>query len=353
MKEQLWIVDEDFVIPKKEMDYPSAKSDKTTSKSKPRSILRINTSQQDLHDRYLSSEEELSPSPDDGPHEFVHELKQKPDIFVDDAMDDAMNLSMDDFQTEIATAMPILASGRPKLIDITNLAPMHKRKRLAKPSVPHLVPKNGIANRPASAASPPPAASASSANGQDENQPHPIPDLIPAVSNPARQQLKRKESFAMQPPESWLPEDLAEVDEPQLHLPIRDRPSPAHRRHPNHTDRHPLSIPLDTSDRPSHRSAHYFSNRSAHYFSTRVLDADLVPSRPPTPSSPPLGSPSAAWKGLTRSLSLVKRHSNGVPAVHPAVMKKPKMIPRGANEREDAPVIPPFPFEGNLAVAAS
>ena len=313
--------------PKKEMDFPSVKSTKMPSRSKSHTALRINTTKQDLQDRYLSSEEEPSPSPDDGPHDFDHELKDKPDIFIDHLIDVTENI-----QTEIATPMTILALGRPKLIDITNLAPMHKRKRLAKSPFPHPVPKIGIVT-PASAAT----AASNGRDGVDENQSHPTPDRIPAVPKPPRQQLRRKESFSMHAPESWLPEEAEE--EEQRHVPSL-RPS-ANRNHPRR-DRH---LPLDTSRRPSSRSAH------AHHFSTRVLDSDL-PLRPHTPSSPmPSPSPSAAWKGFTRSLSMAKRHSGSTVGGQQGMTKRPKMIPRGANEREDIPVIPPFPFEGSLVAA--
>lgn len=348
-KEQLWIVDEDDEKPQKEMDFPAAQLRKMPSRPKSRqNLLRINTySKHDLHDRYLSSEEEPSPSPDDG-HDYEEELKQRsPDVIVDD-VDDALDASSwDDVQAEIAIAVPIIAFGRPKLIDITNLAPMHKRKRPAKPLLPPPAAKdqNHAAVRPsatasASAAAPAGSASAPPAVVVDENHPPPAHDARaePIMPLHTRQQWKRNESVSIPPPESWLPDDsLAEVEDdlfPTLHV----RSKAGHRK-----KYEPSAVGLDPHRSPC---------RSLHHFSTRVHDADHFTasslSQPTalTPTSPG-GTP--GWKGLSRSLSLVKRNSG---SHQQPVYKKPKMIPRGANEREDSPVIPPFPFESEVAVAS-
>ncbi|KAI4125174.1 MAG: hypothetical protein LQ347_005466, partial [Umbilicaria vellea] len=149
---RLWMVEEaGYENPQKEMDFPSAKlADKLS-----RSHLRIDPyARADLHDRYLSSEEEASPSPDD-----ERASGKQADSDENDAEDDGdenenengsqshkksrtssiqtcesdkENAIIDLFATStpsLAIAVPILAVGRPKLIDITNLAPMHKRKR--------------------------------------------------------------------------------------------------------------------------------------------------------------------------------------------------------------------------------
>ena len=57
----------------------------------------------------------------------------------------------------------------------------------------------------------------------------------------------------------------------------------------------------------------------------------------------------SSWKGLTRSLSMAKKQE----AMHPSAVaaardarRGPRMQARGANEREELPTIPPFPFEG-------
>lgn len=373
VKEQLWIVDEDYEKPQKEMDFPSAQLAKMPLRPKSRqNLLRINTySKQDLHDRYLSSEEEPSPSPDDGGHSYEDELTQSaPEVIVDEAIvEEALDASGEEFQPEIAIAVPIIAYGRPKLIDITNLAPMHKRKRPAKPLLPHPAAKNkngairpsataasataasapgsapgsAPASTPAPTSTPAPAGSASALpTVVDENH---SPSAHDALAEPMpasnTRQLKRKESFSIPAPESWLPDDsLAEVeDDRDLFPSINLRSHPGYRH-----EYEPFAIGLDTPRRSS--------NRSLHHFSTRVHDADHFSASSlsqPTPLTPTgMGGTPAGWKGLTRSLSLVKRNSGS----HQQVNKKPKMIPRGAGEREDSPVIPPFPFESEVAVAS-
>lgn len=348
VKEQLWIVDEDYEKPQKEMDFPSAKRGNMPSRPKSRNALRIDTySKQELHDRYLSSEEEPSPSPDDGGQDGEEELKGKAaDVFADDLLD----ASVEEFKAEIAIAVPILAFGRPKLIDITNLAPMHKRKRTAKPLLPHpTAKKNGAVRASATAAAPVTTVPATAAAAA----PPPVVDGIhsspahDATAEPAtsahntRHQLKRKESFSMPAPASWLPEDpLAEAEDERDHFPSLNV-----RSHPGYRQGYePFALGLDAPRR--------MSNRSLHHFSTRVLETNSH--NPPGPSlhtalaPTSMSGPGAGWKGLTRSLSLVKRNS----APQPAVSKRPKMIPRGANEREQSPVIPPFPSEGEVSVAS-
>lgn len=346
VKEHLWVVEEDYEKPQKEMDFPSARLGKMPS------MLRINPyAKHDLHDRYLSSEEEVSPSPDDGGH--VDEEDLKPSA-AEIAIDDTLDTAGEEIQAEIAIAMPILALGRPKLIDITNLAPMHKRKRPAKPLLPHPVPQHHhqsgairaspTAATAAAAAAPVPSAVAPATLATtppiavDENYSPPAhrapePMVLPPHARPP---LRRKES-SIPAPDSWLPDDpLAEGDDERDFFPaVHARSTPAHRH-----EHEPFAFGLDSPRR--------VANRSVHRFSTRVLepnDYGSSGSSPVTPTS--AGGTPAGWKGLTRSLSLVKRHSGTQP-----VSKKPKMIPRGANEREDSPIIPPFPFENEVAVAS-
>ena len=344
MKQQLWIVGEEYEKPQNEMDFSSATLGKMPSRSKSRNALRINTyTKQDLHDRYLSSEEEPSPSPDDDGHSYEEELEQSgAEIFADDALDPS---SGEDFKAEIAIAMPILAYGRPKLIDITNLAPMHKRKRPAKPLVPHPVAKSdngGAIRAPATAATPvSPAAAAPPTVVNENHSPsahNATDEPITPASNP-RQLLKRKERFSMTGPESWLPIDppVEDEDERDSCPNLNFRATAAYRR-----EYDPFTIGLDTS--------HRLPCRSLRHFSTRVIDPDDY--SPTSPLQPTAVTPTSntGWKGLTRSLSLAKRNS-GSHQPRP-VSKKPKMIPRGANEREDSPIIPPFPFEDEVAVAS-
>lgn len=361
LKEQLWIVDEDYEKPQKEMDFPSAK---LSSRQKSRNNLRINTySKQELHDRYLSSEEEPSPSPDDDVQKYEEALMEKPcDIFMDD---DELDQAFEEIKAEIAIAVPILACGRPKLIDITNLAPMHKRKRLAKPSYPHSAAKNQVTSRTATAAF------AFSSPAVDENRPQPAHHTLQtkAVTEPATprtlvlptpapsiRQLKRKESFSIPAPESWLPADDEEDEMPKHRIPTV--PS-RHRKHTYNRSFHDFAFAPDPPRLPKHHK-----NRSQTHFSTRIIHdtgpdsnvnyaAFIAPPRTHSPTITPMtitGSGVTSWKGLTRSLSLAKRQSGSQPVSTSNSQsenknKKPKMVPRGANEREELITIPPFPFE--------
>lgn len=367
LKEQLWIVDEDYEKPQKEMDFSSTK---LSSRQKSRNNLRINTySKQELHDRYLSSEEEPSPSPDDDVQKYEEALMEKPsEIFVDD---DELDQAFEEIKAEIAIAVPILACGRPKLIDITNFAPMHKRKRPAKPLYPHSAVKNQVTSRTASAAL------AFSSPAVDENRPQPAENTPktetatdPATSrkivppNPASsmKQLKRKESFSIPAPESWLPEADDEENEAPNHR-IPTVPS-RHRKHTYHRSIHDFSIHDFAFAPDPPRLPKHHKNRSQTHFSTRIIletgpdslfnyPAFVAPPRTHSPTITPMtitGSGVTSWKGLTRSLSLAKRQSGPQPVStsnsrSEAKNKKPKMIPRGANEREELITIPPFPFE--------
>lgn len=366
LKEQLWIVDEDYEKSQKEMDFPSAK---LASRQKSRNKLRINTySKQELHDRYLSSEEEPSPSPDDDGQKYEEALKEKPsDIFMDDDDDDELDqAAFEEIKAETAIAVPILAYGRPKLIDITNLAPMHKRKRLAKPSYPHSAAKHQVTSRTASATL------TFSSPALDENRPQPGQQSqhseaatepatprtpVPPTPAPSNRQLKRKESFSIPAPESWLPEaDDEDDEEPNHRIPtVTSR----HRKHTYNRSIHDFAFAPDPPRLPKHHK-----NRSQTHFSTRIIHetgpdgnfnyaAFIAPPRTHSPTTTPMtitGSGVTSWKGLTRSLSLAKRQSGSQPVSTSNTQsenktKKPKMVPRGANEREELITIPPFPFE--------
>lgn len=371
LKEQLWIVDEDYEKSQNEMEFPSAK---VSSRKKSRNKLRINTySKQELHDRYLSSEEEPSPSPDDDGQKYGEALKEKPsDIFMDD---DELDQAFEEIKAEIAIAVPILACGRPKLIDITNLAPMHKRKRLAKPSYPNSAAKHQVTSRTAAATL------AFSSPAVDENRPQPghrtqLSDtatepatprtLVPPTPASRIRQLKRKESFSIPAPESWLPEaDDEDDEEPNHRTPTVTSP---HRKHTYNRSIHNFAFAPDPPRLPKHHK-----NRSQTHFSTRIIHepgpdgkfsyaAFIAPPRTHSPTITPMtitGSGVTSWKGLTRSLSLARRQSGSQPVSTSNSQsenknKKPKMVPRGANEREELITIPPFPFEErSLAVPVS
>lgn len=305
LREQVVIVEDDYDKPQKEMDFPSAKLNSMSSNGKPKNNLRIKTySKTELHDRYMSSEEEPSPSADE--HEsHDEELRHKPSAKFNDEASDLWTAT--EGKAEIAIAVPILSLGRPKLVDITNLAPIHKRKqRIPKSQVPHLTFKIPAARIPAVV---------------DENAPFPANEAAEVVTSPASlrptQTPKRKESRTiLTAPDSWLPNEDPPPSDVEHYIPELDV-----RRTPSYHDYDPYSLHpprLVASSRPL-RARGSSGSLSAH--------------------------PNASgWKGLTRSLSLAKKQT-----LHQQVAKKPKMVARGANEREDMLVIPPFPVEGGIS----
>ncbi len=309
-REHLWVVEEDYEQPREEMDFLPTKLSRQPPRRKSRNTLRINTyPKAELHERYLSSEEEPSPSPSENIENHDKQVKHKSS---ETSVNDSVDLSkMIESKAEIAIAVPIMAIGRPKLIDITNLAPMHKRKRASQTLTPLLTSKK-IASRVSSM--------------DVENIPSSIRDSSDAHV-PARKPVapKRKDSLPqMRAPESWLPEeDLESLEGDDHYIPLDVRPTPAYR------DYDPYSLEPPRLSRTN-------SPNSAK---------DMVRAR--VNSNQPLTISTVRWKGLTRSLSLAKGPST---KQQRPVVKKPKMLARGANEREELPLIPPFPFEGGIAV---
>ena len=299
--EHVVIVGDNDTKPQKEVDFPSATLVNVSSATS-KTNLRINTySKSELHDRYMSSEEEPSPSPDgEGIHE--EELKHKPSARFEDPLD---LTTATESKAEIAIAVPILSLGRPKLVDITNIAPMQRRKqRIPKSQMSHMASKI------------PPVRMMALSN---ENTPFPANEAADVVTSPpppnSNPVLKRKESRPLlTAPISWLPEDEAPASEDEHYFPGLDI-----RRTPSYHDYDPYSLEpprLAASPRGSVSRARQNSG------------------------PPPANNHSSGWKGLTRSLSLAKRQHS-----HQQAAKKPKMVARGANEREGPLVIPPFPFE--------
>ena len=313
-KEPLWVVDQDYEHPQKAMDFPMAPTGKPDTQQKSKNTLRINTySKASLHDRYLSSEEEPSPRSDDDIESEVpeEELKHKTPVNVLD--DESIDFSsVTESKAEIAVAIPILALGRPKLIDITNLAPMHKRKREIKPYPVHAASFKKHASRDRSEVaershSPLSIRSSSQVEAVTE------PDTIGATTRPTSS-LKRKDSLHMQAPESWLPEEEP-LSENEENVP----PLPSNR------------VPSHQYDPSELRSPSLGSVARAK---EQALSASAA--RGP------------GWKGASRSPSLARKDYN-YSRMQPA--KKAKMIARGANEREESLALPPFPFEDGLAAA--
>ena len=313
MGEAVWVVhgDEDYERPHKAMDFPSLHLSKTPSRKYSVDDLRISTySKSDFHERYMSSEEEPSPSPDsdtgsqfdDVMGDAGEGLEEKKSKNVDFEEAEPTDAHAEEYRSEIAVAVPIMAMGRPKLVDIAALAPMHKRKRSTE-KLAHTAARNA-----ASLAKPLNFSQLSKDQVKEGNLP------------------KHTSSISVLAPESWLPEDDATVAEGDEHhfmdLSLRNPPS--------YSDYDPYSLnPPRLSPRNS-----YNVPAGKPGSVTRARKQVNLPRR----TDSPIG-----WKGLGRPLSLVKR--NEAPQPPRQVTKKPKMLARGASERNEAPFIPPFPVE--------
>ena len=341
-KEHIWVVEEDYEKPQKEMDFPSAK----LGGKMPRHELRINTySKSELHDRYLSSEEEPSPSPssnyDSDSVQSEEELKHKSSsnkLFADNDEQPLDLSTVESFGVagEVAVAIPIVACGRPKLVDITNLAPMQKRRRTIKPPVApsSALTKNGVVTRTI-----PPVT--------DENTPFVVNEAEESVVLAAKQvtftekpvmktiRERRNESqiSISSAPESWLPEEeLSPLVDNDHYFP-------------------------DADLQPERYNPYTLEQPVARLSRSNVVVIPNRLSRRRNNSNPFNAVSTPTLKGLSRTLSLAKKHGQPLPPPPQQqsprqLTKKSKMIARGANERAETPVIPPFPFEGSeIAVA--
>ncbi|KAL8842250.1 MAG: hypothetical protein Q9170_000576 [Blastenia crenularia] len=349
-QEHFWFVQEDYEKPQKGMDFPSPH----LGGKMPRHDLRIKAySKSDLHERYMSSEEEPSPSPDSSDAESTHseELKHKSSARVLAAEEAPLDLSTieSEAETQIAVAMPIVAYGRPKLIDITNLAPMQKRKRAIKQPV-----------APSSTLNKYTIVRTSIPAKIDENKPFIAQEASKAVvpvekaAEVARKQIamvsnRRLNEVRPQPsrapvssaPDSWLP-----AEEEQ---------------HPATDDEREYHFPSDRESEP------YSPSTPRQSYSNRT-------NRRRNNSNPfTIVNTATIGKGLTRTWSIAKKgvvhhpsfsslsslsgasHSPQQQQQAPfsqttyqperQITKKPKMIARGANEREEGLVLPPCPFD--------
>ena len=310
--ETLWIVDEEHERPPKETDFQLATFGRVPSRKDSMSNLRINTSAStDFHERYMESEEEPSPSPDSEP-ESTSSKEEEPRHKVPAASiiePDAPTESSicEDSKTEIATAVPIMVVGRPKLVDISSLAPMQKRKRmnkqpssrsLIKHTATHIAAPSGgdgivVVEEPAKAVTP------------EEHLP------------------QRKDSLSIPAPDSWLPDDVTIVqEEDDHHLPLEFDL----RRPPSYNDYDPYSL---DPPRLSPRNSYHSSKKPGSIARAR--------------SNTPITSGGNGWKGLSRSLSLAKRQ-----ALHRGdqqIAKRPKMIARAADDRGEPVMIPAYPLD--------
>ncbi|KAL8724402.1 MAG: hypothetical protein Q9181_006843 [Wetmoreana brouardii] len=355
-QEHIWVLQEGYERPQKEMDFPSA----SLTNKMPRHDLRIHTySKSDLHDRYMSSEEEPSPSPDSSDAESTHseELKHKSSARVLTTEEAPIDLAAleSDAKTEIAVAMPIVAYGRPKLIDIKTLAPMQKRKRVIKqPVAPSTVNKQTLARKISNLTNEhtPFAANEAAEVVVPTETAAIITQKQAAMAVNKRLKEEKLQTPRLTPvssaPDSWLPEEEEEQyvtanEEREYHIP---------------TD--PDTYDPYTPTEPPRLSPSRLSNRS-HIGTTGRQRNNSNPFSNINTTS--LG------KGLTRTWSIAKKgvvHHGSFSSSGPSsssqqreqalsfssneykperqITKKPKMIARGANEREDSLILPPCPF---------
>lgn len=306
MEEPLWAVEEDYERPQKEMDFPLTPMGKAPSRKESMNNLRINTyTSSDLHERYMESEEEPSPSPDSDTEGNEDGLTHKAP--ATSTTQPSEPIDIEEYKAEVAIAVPIMAVGRPKLIDITNLAPMQKRKRTVKPMRSRSAVKNVASRIP---------------TVTEEVSPS-VAKEATKITTPEDRIPKRQDSLPILAPDSWLPDDVIFVQEEDDHyfpdLELRDPPT--------YNDYDPYSLdPPRLSPRNSYNGA--------------KKPGSVSRARNNSNSTPPIVVHNG-WKGLTRSLSIAKKQTRH--RGDQQVTKKPRMIARAANEREDPMVIPSFP----------
>ena len=321
MGEAIWVAngDQDYERSYEAMNSPSLHLSKTTTRKYSNDDLQIATySKSDFHERYMSSEEEPSPSPDsETGSQYDDDMGDAGDKSEESRCTNVMieageltEVHVEECRPEIAVAVPIMAIGRPKLVDIAALAPMHKRKRSAeKLTFSHI----DLGN----------AASVASSQSVESSS---LTASQPSTGQTTKEHLSQhKSSTSVLAPESWLPEDDAtSAEDDQYYFMDLGLRSP-----PSYNDYDPYSL---NPPRLSPRNSYHVPARKPGSV-TRARKQASLPRR--------TGSP-VGWKGLGRPLSFVKRHEAYQPPRQ--VTKKPKMLARGASERGEAPFIPPFPF---------
>ncbi|KAL9586645.1 MAG: hypothetical protein Q9212_000780 [Teloschistes hypoglaucus] len=362
------IYQEDFERPQKEFDFPSAR----LSSKMPRNDLRINTySKSDLPERYMSSEEEPSPSPDSSDAESTcsEELKHKPSTRVLANEEAPIDLAAfeADVTTEIAVAMPIVAHGRPKLIDISSLAPMQKRKRVIKqpiaPSSKHTLVRTISNISSLTADNNPFAANEAAEVIVPDDRAFIIAQKQAAMAASRRlkeqqQQLLQQQQQASRhrvssAPISWFPE------EEEYHTADEERDDSFSAAPNNSYDIYePFpTIAEETTPRssPSRLSTHSMvtttrRRNNSNPFSPTTLGKGMARTWSIATKKVHHGSVSSSSSSqITAIYSPQYQHQQPDRKIERQLSKKPKMVARGANEREDNLVLPPCPFEEPMA----
>ena len=316
-----WAIDDDFESGHKDVDFPLAPLSKAPSRKDSLQNLRINTiASPDLHDRYMSDEEEPSPSPPpdsetESNASSEQELRHKI-LSAASSIELSEPIIYEEYKAEIAVAVPIVAIGRPKLVDITNIAPMYKRKRVEKPLLSRSAMKNAASRTPQPVT--------------NQNTP-PAAQQTAKVNHPHTP--KRQDSLRSLAPSSWLPDDetiVAEDEDSEDHY----FPDLELRNPPSYNDYDPYSL-----DPPRLSPRNSYSSGSIQPGSvTRARNNSISPK-----------AINNVRRGLTRTLSIAKRqalHHRG----DQQLTKKPKMLARAANEREEPFMLHAFRSSDKLMV---
>ncbi|KAI9879330.1 MAG: hypothetical protein M1830_008851 [Pleopsidium flavum] len=300
---QLWIVQENGDHHRqKTMDFPAPRKASVTAGQKSRKHLRLDTySKPDLHDRYLSSEEEVSPSPHEN---FDIVSREDSTIRVEQGSNnDYVHITPleAEVMTGIAIVVNIINVGKPKVIDIPRLAPRQKR-------------------RSSNAAKPP----SHPAHGSVTSQYSTKSAAVSVSCYPANEavEVKMGGEGTISPREDSLPD-------PQPNLPLLPQVDFAIAHEASL-----LEFPgLDIRPTPSYRDydPYLLNPPRLHSQYQRSLRSRANP------------GPGFAWKGgMNSNLTAVNKPIGG------RGLKKGKKLMRRANER--APMMPTSPFQdGNLA----
>ena len=306
MGDHLWVVDNAYEKTEKDMELSSTTTGRMPLKKDTPNHLCINTySKADIHDRYMSSEEEPSPGPDSETESNEEEFKYKVPEKAAEVITEPV--TVDEYEAHIAIAVPILARGSARLVD---LARMHKRKRTEKSSQFRVAIKNAALRMP---------------TATDENKPFVALEATKSVA-PDDSIPTRTDSLRSLTPDSWLPEDSVHIVQEEEDEDGQYFPDLELRKAPTYHDYDPYSL---SPPRLSPRSS---------YNSTSKKPGSVARAR--NSSNTPMAM-NSGWRGLTRSMSLAKKQT-----LHRAdhqIFKRSKMIARAANEREEPVTIPAFP----------
>ncbi|MCJ1402662.1 hypothetical protein MMC11_005882 [Xylographa trunciseda] len=350
-KNPLWfLAEEAFEVSHKTMDFTtSIPARQLRPKVKSRSNLRLST-QTSLHERYQSSEEEASPSPEgyasstdesslSQPIKATSTTSEPVDLGIEvssDTDDEIDALPTTISEPTMAIKMSIFNAGRPKLISITTLAPMQKRKRTAPTPISiSTVRLNSSANAetPTSPSSPsPPRKRSTSVRATT---------TAPTTWLPKETQIEVEENMSLSEEEEadellhagesdsvystdTAPDCLPAEPEKKLYFPAE--PSPTSPTPTTYAEYDPYSL-----DPPRLSGSQDYGSRKSSIamyrpYSSKGDGTSIRPSRGKT-----------GWMGFGKSLGLGRKER--------AIGTKPNASGKGKAEKPVRPLIPAFEFE--------